>query len=431
MVGGVIDLIPVKNQSMLEFGMDGDPLYEWVRTETAPRSVFLTDIYVVNQILLAGREIYYGWPYYAWSAGYDVRPRETWYRDVLAERSPRRVAEQLHERGIDFVAIDDGMRQQSFAPKLNEELFEQYFERVYSDDGSHANIAVYRVPADSESIAALPDAPAESMYVASATDAPGSLIGPRGLALEGGGTLLVADTGNDRVQRFSSDGNLIDVLGEPGSGPGQFEEPVGVAVDPGGRILVADAGNRRIQLFDPDGTFLQEWAGPEGGFDTLADIDGEGDIVYAVDTVRGLARFHSDGTGAWVSPKEGPGALVAPTGLAVRGGRVFVADMGSASIVVFDDQGTFLEQWPVPQWSVGRAQVADVEADVDGTVWATSPELDTVVVFDEAHTELGVLSPADPEMLDGPAGIVQRPAGSLFVANFEGNRVSLLAQTRP
>ena len=204
-----------------------------------------------------------------------------------------------------------------------------------------------------------------------------------------------------------------------------------MAVDPGGRILVADAGNRRIQLFDPDGTFLQEWAGPEGGFDTLADIDGEGDIVYAVDTVRGLARFHSDGTGAWVSPKEGPGALVAPTGLAVRGGRVFVADMGSASIVVFDDQGTFLEQWPVPQWSVGRAQVADVEADVDGTVWATSPELDTVVVFDEAHTELGVLSPADPEMLDGPAGIVQRPAGSLFVANFEGNRVSLLAQTRP
>ena len=98
-VGGVIDLIPVKNQSMLEFGMDGDPLYEWVRTETAPRSVFLTDTYVVHPILLAGREIYFGWPYYAWSAGYDVRPREEWYRNVLAERSPRRVAEQLPSGG--------------------------------------------------------------------------------------------------------------------------------------------------------------------------------------------------------------------------------------------------------------------------------------------------------------------------------------------
>ena len=430
-VGGVIDLIPVKNQSMLEFGMDGDPLYEWVRTETDPKAVFLTDIFVVNQILLAGREIYYGWPYYAWSAGYDVQPRETWYRDVLAERSPRRVAEQLQKRGIDYVAIDDGLRQQTFAPKLNEEIFEQYFERSYGDDGSHANIAIYRVPSDPAAIAALPDAPAESMYVATATDAPGSLSAPRGLALEGGGTLLVADTGNDRVQRFSSDGNLIDLLGEPGSGPGQFEEPVGVAVDPGGGILVADAGNRRIQQFDKDGTFLQEWAGPDGGFDTLADIDTEGDIVYAVDTVRGLARFHSDGTGAWVNPKEGPGALIAPTGLAVRGGRVYVADMGSASIVVFDDQGSFLEQWPVPQWSGSDAAVADVEAGVDGTVWATSPALDTVVVFDGAHTELGVLSPGEPEMLDGPAGIVLRPAGSLFVANFEGNRISLLTQSRP
>ena len=144
-VGGVIDLVPVKNQSMLEFGMDGDPLYEWLRAETAPRSVVLTDTYVVHPILLAGREIYFGWPYYAWSAGYDVLPREAWYRNVLAERSPRRVAEQLHDRGIDYVAIDDGMRRQSSAPKLNEELFEQYFERVYSDDGSHANIAVYRV----------------------------------------------------------------------------------------------------------------------------------------------------------------------------------------------------------------------------------------------------------------------------------------------
>ena len=67
----------------------------------------------------------------------------------------------------------------------------------------------------------------------------------------------------------------------------------------------------------------------------------------------------------------------------------------------------------------------------DGTVWATSPEDDTVVVLDSSGSELGVLVPGDPDTLDGPAGIVRRPAGSLFVANFEGNRISLLTQTRP
>ena len=431
-IGGVIDLIPVKNQSILEFGMNGDPLYDWVATETDPHAVFLSDIYVVNPILLAGREIYYGWPYYAWSAGYDVMPREGWYKDLFANRSPRQVAEQLNERGIDYVAIDDGVRRGSFAPRVNEEIFADHFERTFTDDGTHANIAIYRVPTDPAEIAALPDAPAESMYVATGTDAPGSLSGPRGLAVEQDGTLFVADTANDRVQRFSPDGNLIGVLGEAGSGPGEVEEPVGVAVDPAGRVYVADSGNARIQRFEPDGTFVDELSGPEGGFETLADIAIEGNVLYALDASKGLARIELDGgVGAWVSPIDGPGRLVAPTGVAVRGNRVYVADMGNSSVMVYDDQGTFIEAWPVERWSGSPAQVADVEVDADGTVWATSPEDDTVVVLDSSGSELGVLVPGDPDTLDGPAGIVRRPAGSLFVANFEGNRISLLTQTRP
>ena len=431
-VGGVIDLIPVKNQSVLEFGMDGDSLYEWVKNDTQPRDVFLTDIFVVNQILLAGREIYYGWPYYAWSAGYDVFPREAWYREVFANRSPRQVAEQLKERGIAYVAIDDGVRRGSFAPKVNEEIFQQHFERAFTDDGTHGNIVIYRVPTNPAEIATLPDAPAESMYAATGTNAPGSLIAPRGLALEGDGTLLVADTGNDRVQRFSPDGNLVGVIGEAGSGPGQFEEPVGVAVDAAGRTFVADAGNRRIEQFDPDGTFVAEISGPEGGFDALADVAVEGDVLYALDATKGLARIEVDsGAGAWVSPADGPGRLAGPTGLAAYGGRVYVADMGSLSIVVFDHEGAYLEQWPVADWGEGGAQVADVEVDPDGTVWATDPEHDSVIVFGGDGTQLGLLVPGDPDTLDGPAGIVRRPAGSLFVSNFDGNRISLLTQSRP
>ena len=105
--------------------------------------------------------------------------------------------------------------------------------------------------------------------------------------------------------------------------------------------------------------------------------------------------------------------------------------MGSANVIIFDESGSFLEQWPVPDWSASVAQVADVEVGPDGTVWATNPEHDAVVVFDSAGSELGLLVPGDPDTLDGPAGIVVRPAGSLFVADFEGNRISLLTQSRP
>ena len=128
---------------------------------------------------------------------------------------------------------------------------------------------------------------------------------------------------------------------------------------------------------------------------------------------------------------DGLGSLVAPTGVAARAGRVFVADMGGAKVDVFDGPGSFLEQWPVPDWSGSAAQVADVEVGQDGTVWATNPEHDAVVVFDGSGSELGLLVPGEPDNLDRPAGIAVRPAGSLFVANFEGNRISLLTQSRP
>jgi DNA-binding beta-propeller fold protein YncE len=99
--------------------------------------------------------------------------------------------------------------------------------------------------------------------------------------------------------------------------------------------------------------------------------------------------------------------------------------------MVFDEQGTFQLAWPVPDWTGSVAQVADVEVGPDATVWATVPEHDAVVVFDGAGSQLGLLEPGEPDTLDGPAGIVVRPAGSLFVANFEGNRISLLTQSRP
>ena len=433
-VGGVIDLVPIRNQGSLAFAMDGDPLYEWVRDETDPNAVFLTDVYVVHQILLAGRRIHYGWPYYAWSAGYDVGPRETWYRDTFAERSPRTLAERLRDEAIDYVAIDDGLRAQTFAPRLNEDLFRAHFDQVFRDeDGSHANLAVYRVPTDPAAIEGLPDAPAENMYAGGGGTGPGTLDGPRGIALEPAGTVLVVDSGNHRIGRFSSAGNLVDVIGGPGSGPGQFAGPVGVAVDRSGRIHVADAGNRRVQVLDPDGRFLHEWTGPDGGFEELTDLAIDNDLVFALDAARGrVVRIDPDGGYvAWGSPGDGPGQLAGPTGLAAAAGRVYVADPLNARVVVYGADGALLGGWPVPEWQGIDGLVADVATDGAGTVWLSSPATNSILVHGDDGTPIGSLAPAGPDALDGPAGLAFRPSGALFVTNAAGNRVSLLLHTRP
>jgi tripartite motif-containing protein 71 len=59
----------------------------------------------------------------------------------------------------------------------------------------------------------------------------------------------VADTFNDRIQKFSSGGAFIAKWGASGSGDGQFSSPEGVATDAAGNVYVADTFNDRIQKF--------------------------------------------------------------------------------------------------------------------------------------------------------------------------------------
>jgi DNA-binding beta-propeller fold protein YncE len=90
-----------------------------------------------------------------------------------------------------------------------------------------------------------------------------ALFGPRGVAIDLDGNLLVADTGNKRIIRFTPDGQLVAQVGGGGVIGGRFEEPVGVAVSPvDGSVFVADTWNRRIQKLAPDLTFVSEMAVP-------------------------------------------------------------------------------------------------------------------------------------------------------------------------
>ena len=84
-----------------------------------------------------------------------------------------------------------------------------------------------------------------------------SFWGPRGVAVDGDGNVLVADTGNKRIVIFDKNGNYITEFGTAGFDPGQFDEPVGVAVAPSGIVYVTDTWNQRIQAFtrSEDGTF--------------------------------------------------------------------------------------------------------------------------------------------------------------------------------
>ena len=431
--GGVIDLIPVKNQRIYEVGLTGDRLYEWVRTETRPNDVFLSDIFVVHGILLAGRRLYLGWPYYAWSAGYAARGREQLYRDLFALRSPRELVRRLQAAGIDYVAFDDGLRDRGFAPRLNEEIYREHMEAVFTDpDNTYAHLAIYRVPSNPLTVDSLPEAPPEDMYVDGGGSATDVFDGLRGLALERSGALLVADTGHGRVGRFSPSGTLLGWIGGADAGQGRLDRPTGVAVNSRDELYVADGG--RLLAFDASGAFARAWTGAEIPFADVRDVAIDGsDRVYVLDGAGGrVVRLDPDGTiVAWGSVGSAEGQLSEPSGLAVGGGRVAVADAGNARIVVFDDQGGFVEARSVPEWKGLPERTADVALDPDGGIWASSPATDSILVYRADGTLAGSLAPTGADALAGPSGLALRPGVALFVANVRADRITLLTQLNP
>jgi len=83
------------------------------------------------------------------------------------------------------------------------------------------------------------------------------LSSPRGLALDGGANLYIADRENNRVRRVSTAGVISTVAGLGASGPGGEEAllsgPAGVAVDQAGNLYIADRNNHRVQRVTPVG----------------------------------------------------------------------------------------------------------------------------------------------------------------------------------
>ena len=83
---------------------------------------------------------------------------------------------------------------------------------------------------------------------------------PTGVAVDGAGNLYIADQYNNRIRRVDSTGTITTIAGtgERGfSGPAtqaQLDDPTGVAVDGAGTLYIADASNHRIRLLTPTAT---------------------------------------------------------------------------------------------------------------------------------------------------------------------------------
>jgi DNA-binding beta-propeller fold protein YncE len=299
------------------------------------------------------------------------------------------------------------------------------------------NIPSENIPQFQQRVSTFPATPGFSSLPESATNTfqggkgigRGQFDSPTGIAVDGTGNILVADTNNGRIEKFSATGAFLSILGTKGSGQGQFRAPNGIAVDGTGNIYVTDAGNHRVEKLASDGKFVAEWKGPEPGFYGPRRIAiGPDNSIYVVDQGHNrIAKFSPDGEvlAVWGSAGNGDGQFNDPTSVAVdpSTNKIYVADPINKRIQVFDENGKFLTKWSVPEWGppVGFEDLA-IDSPT-GRLYASSTHLDAVLVFDLNGTRIGSLAPRPPDKLEGPSALALTDR-KLYVLNMAGNRIS-------
>ena len=143
-ITGVEDFITLKNINGSEKSVAvkiNDPVTLWVSQNTNPDEIFLTEMHVLDPILLAGRKLFFGWPYYAWSAGYDTNEREKIYKQIYGGTDEDKVRELVQKNNIRYIVVEEDNRN-SKKYKLNESLIKKTFKLVYED--KQKKLSIYK-----------------------------------------------------------------------------------------------------------------------------------------------------------------------------------------------------------------------------------------------------------------------------------------------
>lgn len=170
---------------------------------------------------------------------------------------------------------------------------------------------------------------------------------PTGLALDTlNGELYVADTTAHQVKVFDQAGDLLRVIGGPGTGPGQFNRPVYLSFVRN-KLYVSDTLNARVQVFKPDGELLRvigerglylgNLTHPKG---VAADSDGN---VYVTEAFYDYLLIF-DQQGQFLLPLGGrgqkPGQFFLPAGVwRDESDKIYVADMFNQRVIVLQYLG--------------------------------------------------------------------------------------------
>jgi len=156
------------------------------------------------------------------------------------------------------------------------------------------------------------------------------------------------NSGKTYIKVFDQQGNFQFSFGSYGKDKGQFRSPTGITTDSQNNLYVTDSARNNVQQLDSQGNFQSQFGSEgkgKGQFQNVTEIATDTrDNLYVVDRWGDVEVFDNQGTFQFQIPIPlSEEAFFSPTGIAIDSdNKVYVTSFAGEDLLrVFDNQGNF------------------------------------------------------------------------------------------
>jgi sugar lactone lactonase YvrE len=269
------------------------------------------------------------------------------------------------------------------------------------------------------------------------------------IGVDNSGDIYVIEFMGSSIKKFSSSFSPIPFTFTAGGTSLSFNQPTDIAFDSLDNIYISDYDT--VRKFSKDGSLIATigtWTipNPLPGTPSVVHsqpgciaVDSSFSVYVTAPFENKVYKFSLSGESytsiswgnAFVAPSTANGKFDAPSGIAVYGGFVYVADSENQRIQKFTNTGTYDSQWSISTSTLPNKNPAELAIDSSGNIFVSFPFADCIQKFSSLGTlqaTIGTPYGPDPGSSDlgkfyMPMGLAVDGSGNLYVADMGNNRL--------